>query len=831
MKKKLGLITAFLITLLLIVTACNAGDKGDNGLVFKERDDGSYAVIDYEGSETVLTIPASYKGKPVTSIAESAFSDCESLVSVTIPDSVTSIGKWAFSGCTGLTSITLPDGVKSIEYGTFMFCHSLVSITIPDSVVSIDEYVFVQCWSLTSITIPDSVTDIREHAFYECLKLVEVINLSSLDVSKYSWECGDVANHALKVHRGESEIVNQDGYLFYTHDGVNYMLGYVGPATKLVLPQDYNGKEYQIYEYAFFRCMSLESITIPSGVTGIGFYAFEGCTSLKSITIPDSMTSITGGAFSGCTSLTSITIPDSVTDIGDDAFSGCTNIQNATLPAIAISAIPKNKLKTVIVTCGASIDYNAFSGCTSLEDITIPNSVTSIGEGAFFYCTSMKSITIPDSVTTIGERAFLGCTKLVEVVNQSSLDIQKGASSYGYVAYYALVVHNGESGSVNQDGYLFYTIDGVNYLLGYTGADTELILPQDYNGQGYKIYKYAFRNCTSLESITIPDGVTSIGDGAFWGCTGLISITISDSLTNLGRDSFYNCTNIQVAVLSTTAIPVIPKDKLKTVVITSGSSIDDNAFLGCTSLESITIPDSVTSIDSYVFWGCTSLTSITVEASNTHYHSTGNCLIETESKTLVAGCKSSIIPDDGSVTSIGEGAFYGHTRLLSIIIPSGVVRIGDDVFWGCKNLVSITIPDSVTSIGSEAFAGCTNLESVTLPTTAISSIPNDKLKTVIITSGLSIDDDAFSDCTSLESISISNSVKSIGERAFSHCTSLETVSFGEESQLTSIGGRAFEDCVRLQTVMGNTTGWLYDGSSMELTAENLRNYYEAAWTR
>ncbi|MBO4733582.1 MAG: leucine-rich repeat domain-containing protein, partial [Clostridia bacterium] len=147
----------------------------------------------------------------------------------------------------------------------------------------------------------------------------------------------------------------------------------------------------------------------------------------------------------------------------------------------------------------------------------------------------------------------------------------------------------------------------------------------------------------------------------------------------------------------------------------SVTSIGDYAFEYCTGLTSITIPDSVTSIGVYPFEYCTGLTSITVESGNIVYHSAGNCIIETDSKTLIAGCKNSIMPNDGSVTSIGNSAFRDCTGLTSITIPDGVTSIGNYTFYDCTGLTSITIPDSVTSIGRGAFKGCTGLKSITIP--------------------------------------------------------------------------------------------------------------------
>ncbi len=181
-----------------------------------------------------------------------------------------------------------------------------------------------------------------------------------------------------------------------------------------------------------------------------------------------------------------------------------------------------------------------------------------------------------------------------------------------------------------------------------------------------------FYGCSSLTSITIPDGVTSIEGWTFEGCSSLTSIAIPGSVTSIGRQAFY----------------------------------------GCSSLTSITIPDSVTSIGVRAFAYCSSLTSILVAEGNKVYHSAGNCLIETASKTLILGCSASIIPADGSVTSIEGWTFHGCSSLTSIVIPDSVTSIGRQAFRDCSSLTSITIPDSVTSIGYQVFFGCDNLETV-----------------------------------------------------------------------------------------------------------------------
>ena len=211
------------------------------------------------------------------------------------------------------------------------------------------------------------------------------------------------------------------------------------------------------------------------------------------------------------------------------------------------------------------------------------------------------------------------------------------------------------------------------------------------------------------------------------------------------------------------------------VLIPDGvTTIADRAFWFHYSIKSIIIPKSVISITEGAFKDCKLLESITVDRCNAVYHSTGDCIIETAKKRLIVGCKKSIIPNDGSVTSIGDGAFYG-----------------------CDSLVSITIPDSVISIGRFAFKDC-KIAKATIPTCACNYMPKDSLQTVIITSGKRIEWRAFKDFKSLKSITIANSVTSIGESAFEGCAALPSITI--PNSVISIGKSAFKGCALLKSI-------------------------------
>ena len=278
--------------------------------------------------------------------------------------------------------------------------------------------------------------------------------------------------------------------------------------------------------------------------------------------------------------------------------------------------------------------------------------------------------------------------------------------------------------------------------------------------------------------------VTSIGDQAFYNCTSLTSVTIPDSVTSIGDRAFRCCIS-----LTSVTIP------------DSVTSIGEEAFYGCWDLTRLTIPGSVTSIDESAFSYCTSLTSVTIPDSVTSIGD--SAFYGCESLTSVT------IPD--SVTSIGSCAFYGCASLTSVTIPDSVTSIGGSAFYGCTSLTSVTIPDSVTSIGGSAFYNCKSLTSVTI-SGSVTSIGWSafygcaSLTSVTIPDSVtSIGGSAFYGCTSLTSVTIPNSVTSIGDQAFYNCTSLTSVTIPDS--VTSIGNCAFASCTSLTGI------WVAEGNS------------------
>ncbi|MDR1562102.1 MAG: leucine-rich repeat domain-containing protein [Dysgonamonadaceae bacterium] len=318
------------------------------------------------------------------------------------------------------------------------------------------------------------------------------------------------------------------------------------------------------------------------------------------------------------------------------------------------------------------------------------------------------------------------------------------------------------------------------------------------------IGNWAFYHCIELTSVTIPNSVTSIGDWAFISCDGLTSVTIPNSVISIGEGAFEDCF------------------KLTDITIPNGvTSIEDYTFNGCSSLASVTIPESVTSIGHDAFNSCSGLTSVTIP----------NSVTSIGDMAFYECSKLTSVTIGNSVTSIGNSAFYHCIELISITIPESVTSIGDGAFFRCSALtaidvsenntvyasengvlfnkvksaliqypagkqdVSYNIPSSVTSIREGAFSHCSGLTSVTIP------------NSVTIIEGY-----AFNSCSGLTSVTIPNSVTRIGGYAFSTCIGLTSVTIG--NSVTSIGGYAFNDCTGLTSV-----------TNLNPTPQNIDNIY------
>ena len=650
-------------------TDCGEPVSPTVGISYELSEDGTYAeVVSYSGTSARVNIASTYNGMPVTGISSNAFKDT-AIATVIIPDSVTSIGAYAFAYCDSLTSITIPDSVRSIDSYAFAYCESIASITVPDGVTTIGSYAFTHCEGLAKITIPDSVTSIGIAAFFGCTSLTE-ITLPFV---------GATMNGSSNTHLG---------YIFgsseYTYN--NYYLP--DSLRKVTVTSAEN-----IEPLAFAGCINLTDVILENGVTNIFSEAFLDCSGLTSIVIPDSVTSIGFAAFSGCSGLVEMTLPfigSAKEGAGYTYFGYIFGAKNywsngGSVPSslkkvtvTAMTSIPAYAfyscvgLTDVIIPVGVTvIEECAFSGCLSLTNITIPGSVICIGHEAF-YNTDLTSIVIPSGVTTVGYEAFCECSRLASIEIPDSVTFI-GDSAFSNTAYYKNA-ENWDNGVLYICKHLIdvrtsisgaYAIkDGTKtvapFAFKYCLNLTDVSIPESVTSIGNE----AFFGCTGLTSITVPDGVRTIGDDVFSWCTALANITVSDSVTSIGEYAFNNTEFYNNEANWDNGVLYIGKHLIEAKTTVSGKyiikdgtlTIASAAFLGCTGLTSITIPEGVTNIGVSVFNDCSSLTSIT-------------------------------IPD--SVTSIGDGAFRSCSSLTSIIIPGGITSIGYEAFFHCGDLSSL----------------------------------------------------------------------------------------------------------------------------------------------
>ena len=557
-------------------------------------------------------------------------------------------------------------GLTNISEEAFKECSNLMSISIPPNVTNIDLFAFEEC-GFTSFNIHNNVKVIDIGAFRKCRGLTSITIPSSVT---------SIGSYAFSGCSGLSSITIPSSVTFIGSSAFENCSSLESIAVEIgnSAYDSRNNCNAIIETRSNALIQGCKNTIIPSGVTSIGSYAFSGCSGLSSITIPNSVTSIGKEAFRSCYSLSSITIPNSVTSIGKEAFRSCYSLSSITIP---------NSV--------TSIGNSAFKYCDGLTSVVIPYGITSIGSAVFSACGSLTSVTIPSSVISIDSSAFEDCWNLtsvrVEIEKPITIDLYVFPNRANATLYVPYGCKDAYQAADYWKGFKeIVEMDPSSPAITFADANVKAICVAnwDTNGDG-ELSKDEAAAVTSLG--TVFEDNTEI--------TSFDEISYFTGLKKIESSAFSGCSSLTSVVLPG-----------------SVSSIDVAAFSGCQSLTSITIPKSVTSVDNRFALYCTGLSSIQVEEGNPRYDSRNNCnaLIETETNTLLVGCKKTVIPS--SITAIGDYAFQYCVGLTSLTIPDGVTTIGKHAFQYCVGLAWVTIPKSVSSIGTMAFLSCTSLKAV-----------------------------------------------------------------------------------------------------------------------
>ena len=424
-------------------------------------------------------------------------------------------------------------------------------------------------------------------------------------------------------------------------------------------------------------------------------------------------------------------------------------------------------IKTVTVEYGiTSIGNDAFYGCSGLTELTLPNSVTSIGESAFKNCSGLAKITSLAEIPPVcGSGVFDGvnktnCELIVPIVSVVAYKQARGWNEFSNIT--AATVRCGDSITWTLDDLGNLTLSGSGEMWDYVHGDSP------------------FKD-SGIKTVTIGDGITSIGNFVFYGCSGLTKLTLPNSVTSIGNNAFYECSGLTELTLPN-----------------SLESIEYSAFAYCSGLTELTLPNSVTSIGSSAFGGCSGLTKLTLPNS-----------LESIGEYAFFGCSGlTELTLPNSLTSIGRYAFAYCSGLTELTLPSSVTSIGEYAFSGCSGLTELTLPNSVTSIGDGAFAYCSGLEKITVESENSRYDSRDNCNSIIETktntliagcknsvmpnSVTSIGNGAFGGCSGLTELTLPNSLESIGWYAFSGCSGLTELTL--PNSVTSIGWYAFSNC-------------------------------------
>lgn len=851
-------------------------------------------------------------GNNVTSIGDKAFYKCTGLTSIIIPNSIAIIGNAAFNGCTGLRNITIPNSVTSIGEAMFEGCSELENITLGNCITYIDKKAFSGCTHLKEIILPNSLTSIGEKAFERCTGLTKIIlpsNVSKVGLFAFRY-CNslktfinlsnlriDVPHNAKSIDFPNGDIVGD--YIFAVKSGKPTLCAYIGNETKIELPQEYKEGNYAIAPGAFNGVASIESITIPNSISIIGNGAFTGCRNLKEIinfsTIPVNSSTAAyvvnapNGYIEGNFIVAEINgVKTRCGYIGANSFSVdgiYYNVQQDDKTTVAVTTSPNGYSGNIIIPESVNfqdaefkvvaIEDQAFIECTKLTSITIGNNVTSIGNGAFYDCTNLNYIIIPNTVTRIGLGAFSGCEHIKTYVNLSDAPIFPDVMLNG-----ARVVKI-PNGNIEGD-YIFAEVDGKQTLCAYIGKKRNIELPQECKNGSYAIASGAFKGANSITRITIPNSISIIAEGAFDGCSNLKNVinlsttrVASSAATNVINapngyiEDGYIFANIDGKATLCAYIGNAKKLELPQECKSGSYAIAPAAFKGAASLQSVTIPSSITDIDNYAFLGCNNLKEI-INFSATPVNSSAYVIYapngyiedsyvfaEINGTTTLCGYignkKMIDLPQEckNSSYAIAAYAFAGNSSIQCITIPNSVTSIGKDAFTGCSKLKNI-INFSTTPIDNSAVAGVVNapnghiegdyifaeIDSTATLCGYVGNKTRIELPQECKNGCYAIASGAFKGAESIQHITIPNSIAAIDSNAFAGCSRLTeiinfsttTVDKSAASYVVNAPNGQIEKSYIFADINGTATlcGYVGNETKIELPQEYKSGKYDIA---
>jgi hypothetical protein len=744
---------------------------------------GENAFFDCSGL-TSVTIPNS-----VTSIGNGAFQMCSGLTSVTISNSVTSIGESTFQDCSRLTSVTIPNSVTSIGKSAFLGCHWLTSVTIPNSVTSIGESAFSECYSLKSITIPNSVIAIGKESFCD-INLTTVISLidepftisySVFNTNTFNYATLYVPMGTIKKYKAtegwenftyikeldssgggetpenpsDEEQSGDDGStkngtcgetVNYSYDKTTHKLTISGKGA--ISDYDNGSNKAPWFSYAG----DIQKIEIESGITSIGYFAFYKCSSITSLSIPATVGYIGSSAFEDCTSLTSLALNEGLLNVGGSAFEGCTGLQALSIPSTV-----------------NSISINAFKNCKGITDVhcyaeTVPDTHFDAFDGT---PTEKSTLYVPaNSVEAYRTSWPWSDFKNIVAIGSTPADDPTNGSCGETVKYsYNKATH---TLTVSGKGAIYDYDNGSNKApwSSYAGEIQKIEIESGITSIGY----FAFYKCSGITSLSIPATVGYIGSSAFEGCASLASLSLNEGLLSIGGSAFEGCAGLQTLSIPSTvnsiSINAFKNCKGITDVHCYAGIVPDthsDAFDG-TPTEKSTLYVPSNSVDAYrTSWPWSDFKIIVAIGSTPADDPTSGSCGETvnysydkATQTLTISGKGAIYDYDNGSNKAPWSSYAGEIQKIEI--KSGITSIGYFAFYKCSSIMSLSIPATIGYIGSSAFEDCTGLTSLSL---------NDGL--------LYIGGSAFEGCVGLQTLTIPSTVNSISINAFKNCKGITDV--------------------------------------------------------